>query len=104
MARKTTFPDDVRERLLLWCDRHCCLCKRPCDVLIELHHIVPKAKGGDDTEDNAIPLCFDCHARVGHYDATQPKGTRYRPEELKRRRDQIYDEFTRHLVPPLDYQ
>lgn len=99
-----SFPQSLREKLLLWCDRRCCLCKKRCDVFIEVHHIVPAADGGGDAEDNAIPLCFDCHARVSHYDSSQPKGTKFHADELRKRRDQIYDEETRHLVPTLHYR
>jgi 5-methylcytosine-specific restriction endonuclease McrA len=60
------FPSEIREKLLLWCDRHCCLCKKACDVFIECHHIVPEAQGGGDDEDNAMPVCFDCHAKLSH--------------------------------------
>jgi len=95
------FSPDLRDKLLLWCDRHCCLCKKACDVFIEVHHIDPN--GGDD-EDNAIPLCFECHGRVSHYDPKQPIGTKFKSAELKKRREQIYDEFTRHLVPALSYK
>jgi hypothetical protein len=102
--RTMPFSSTLREKLLLWCDRRCCLCKKGCDVFIEVHHIVAAADGGDDDEDNAIPLCFDCHAKVSHYDSTQPIGTRFKPEELKKRRNQIYDEYTRHLVPVLHYR
>jgi hypothetical protein len=72
--------------------------------LIELHHIVPAGDGGPDTEENAMPLCFDCHARVGHYNTSQPRGLKYKETELKKRRDQIYEEHTRHLVPPIAYE
>lgn len=99
------FPSNLREKLLLWCDRRCCLCKKACDVFIEVHHIVPEGSpDGTDDEDNAIPLCFECHGRVSHYDPKQPIGTRFKPEELKKRRDQVYEEFTRHLVPALSYK
>lgn len=99
-----SFPSEMREKLLLWCDRRCCLCRRVCEVLIELHHIVPKSEGGTDDEDNAIPLCFDCHAKVGHYNDLAPRGTKFKPEELKKRREQVYEEYTRHLVPGLGYR
>ncbi|MCG9557820.1 HNH endonuclease [Vibrio kanaloae] len=33
---------------------------------LEVHHKVPLAKGGDDTVDNAIALCPNCH-REAHY-------------------------------------
>jgi hypothetical protein len=98
--KRRDFPQSVREKLLLWCDRHCCLCKKKCDVFIEIHHI---GSPNDNTADNAIPLCFECHGRVSHYDDSQPKGTKFKAEELKMRRQQIYEEFSRHLVPALDY-
>lgn len=51
--------------------------------------------------DNAIPLCFDCHSEVMRYNDQHPLGTKYKTEELKKRREQVYEEFTRHLVPPI---
>jgi hypothetical protein len=98
------FDEDLRTKALLWCDRHCCLCKKPCDVFIEVHHLVPQAMGGGDDVDNAIPLCFDCHAKVRAYDERHPLGTKYKVAELRARREQVYEEFTRHLVPPVDVQ
>jgi hypothetical protein len=98
------FDADLRTKVLLWCDRHCCLCKKSCGVNIEVHHLVPKSNGGSDDIDNAIPLCFDCHSWVQHYNSDHPKGTKYKLEELKARREQVYEEFTRHLVPPVHYE
>lgn len=40
----------------------CCLCH---GVGIELHHIIPQAEDGPDTEDNAAPLCPSCHETYG---------------------------------------
>ena len=37
--------------------------------------------------ENCIPLCFDCHADMLAYDDNHPKGTKYRPDELRRHRD-----------------
>ena len=54
--------------------------------------------------DNAIPLCFDCHADVGHYNTKHPRGRKYSILELKARRDQIYEQHTRHLVSPVEVQ
>ena len=98
------FGQALRTKILLWCDRHCCLCKRACGINIEVHHIVPEAEGGSNEIDNAIPLCFDCHGTVQHYNPRHPIGTMYRVEELKPRREQVYEEFTRHLVPPVHYE
>lgn len=98
------FEELVRTRALLWCDRHCCLCKKACGVNIEVHHLVPQAQGGSNDIDNAIPLCFDCHSAVASYNEQHPLGTKYKSDELKARRDQVYEEFTRHLVPPVEAQ
>lgn len=95
------FPEKVRTKVLLWCDRHCCWCKKACGVNIEVHHII---QGGGEDVDNAIPLCLDCHGRVQHYNDGHPIGTKYKPEEIRARREQVYEEFTRHLVPPIDFQ
>lgn len=98
------FDEQVRIKAFLWSDRHCCLCKKACGVNIEAHHLAQKSKGGGDDIDNAIPLCFDCHSEVMRYNQQHPRGTKYKVEELKARREQVYEEFTRHLVPPVDSQ
>lgn len=33
-------------------------------INIELHHLVPRSIGGDDVEDNLVPLCPVCHGSV----------------------------------------
>ncbi len=98
------FDEKIRIKTLIWCDRHCCWCKKACGVNIEIHHIIPEEKGGSDDLENAIPLCFDCHSEVERYNVKHPKGTKYKKEELIARREQVYDEYTRHLVPPIEYR
>jgi hypothetical protein len=95
------FDSNDKIKCLLWCDRHCCLCGKACGTNIEVHHIIPKEQGGTGNINNAIPLCFDCHSEVGCYNVKHPTGNKYKPEELKARREQIYEEHTRHLVPPI---
>lgn len=97
------FGDEVRNTVLLWADRHCCLCKKTCGINIVVHHLVPEAQNGGDDIDNAIPLCFECHGIVQHYNDEHPIGTKYKPDELKVRRDQVYEEFTRYLVLQIHY-
>jgi len=94
------FNESDKIRALLWCDRHCCLCRKACGTDIEIAHIDPKGGNGLD---NAIPLCYDCHGEVGKYNKEHPRGNKYRPAELKSRREQIYEEYTRHLVPPIHF-
>ncbi|MFC3651930.1 HNH endonuclease [Dyella humi] len=84
------WPADVKEQALSACGRCCCICHRFCGTNIELHHIEPEADGGASTLENCIPLCFDCHADVGHYNDRHPKGTKYRPGELRQHRDRSF--------------
>jgi hypothetical protein len=97
--RENEFREDDKIKVLLWCDRHCCLCGKPTGVGIEIAHL--------DTQrsdiDNAIPLCFDCHAAIGLYNPDHPLGLKHRIKELKARRNQIYEQYTRHLVPPVRF-
>lgn len=85
------FPPDVAEKALLDCGRHCCICHKFCGFKIELHHIVQKADDGEDTYDNCIPLCFDCHAEVKAYNPKHPKGKKYTDSELQGHRDRWYE-------------
>lgn len=98
--RKSEFSEDIKVKSLLWSYRHCCLCEKPCGTNIEVAHI---EKGKHDLE-NAIPLCYDCHSEIGRYNIEHPRGNKYRPRELKTRRNQIYEKYTRHLVPPIHFE
>ena len=55
---------------------------------METDHIVPAAEGGPDTIDNAIPVCFECHAEVHSYNDKHPRGRKFRPEELRKHKEQ----------------
>ncbi|MEK7270272.1 MAG: HNH endonuclease [Planctomycetota bacterium] len=98
------FDPEIRTKALLWSDRHCCLCKKACGINIEVHHIVPENSNGTNDRGNAIPLCYECHGLVQHYNNNHPLGTKYKPDELIKRREQVYEEYTRHLVPPIYYE
>ena len=101
--RPPEFSEADRIKVLLWCERHCCLCGKSCDTNIIIHHIEQE---GDNLSDisNAIPLCFDCHGKINSYNPKHSVGTSFRTNEIKKRRDQIYEEYTRHLVPPIHFE
>jgi len=101
---KADFSNEDKIKCLLWSNRHCCLCGKACGTDIEIAHIIPRGRQRSWDIDNAIPLCYDCHAEIGRYNRAHPRGNKYRPEELKARRDQIYEEQTRHLVPPIQFE
>ncbi len=97
---KYDFDEDDKVKVLLWCTRHCCLCGKAKGVGIEVAHLDPKSSDID----NAIPLCFDCHAAIGHYNREHPRGRKYSINELKQRRNQVYEQHTRHLIAPVRYK
>ena len=92
------FSEDVKLKCLLWSARHCCVCDKVCGLDIEIAHIDPT---GGEVFENAIPVCYEHHAQIGRYNIEHPRGNKYRIKELKKRREQIYEKYTRHLVPPL---
>ncbi len=100
MQKRKDFKNKDKIERLLWCDRHCCLCEKLCGVHIEFAHI---GDPENNNIDNAIPVCYDCHAQIGMYNLKHPKGNKYRSEELKRRRDQIYEKYTRQYIAPIKY-
>ena len=71
--------------LLARCHRRCCICHRFCGVKIETHHIDPS--GGDEI-DNAIPVCFECHAEIASHNPNHPCGRRFRASELRLHKEQ----------------
>lgn len=85
-----SFPQSVAERALVASGRCCCICHKFCGTKMELHHIKQRAYGGEDTFENCIPLCFDCHADMGKADPKHPKGKHYSESELIQHRDSWY--------------
>jgi HNH endonuclease len=77
------FSKEIKRKALINSARHCCVCHRYKGLKIEVHHIIPISNGGTNNEENAISLCFDCHADAGHYNPKHPRGTKFSPEELK---------------------
>lgn len=87
------FSESIKNKAMVLCGRRCCICHKFCGNNMEIHHIKAKADGGEDTFENAIPLCFDCHAIVRQYDPKHPKGTRFTETELKMHRDAWYQKM-----------
>ena len=85
------FNANTKARMFIKSARICCLCYKPCGTNIEAAHIIAEADGGCNTDDNGIPLCFDCHQEIGGYDVRHPKGNKFTDIELKTRRDKVYE-------------
>ena len=82
-----SFSQKIKEDILVASARYCSVCHRYKGVKVEAHHIIPVDKGGEDTFENAIALCFDCHSDAGHYYAKHPRGTKFSPTELRKHKE-----------------
>lgn len=91
-----TFDRSEVAKLLAHCHRRCCICHRLCGIKIELHHVEHKSDGGSDNIENAIPLCFECHAEVNHYNDKHPRGRKFTNEELLLHKNQWLDICAKH--------
>lgn len=85
------FSKKVKEEILVDTARCCCVCHRYKGVKVEVHHILQEALGGENTYENAITLCFDCHADAGHYNIQHPRGTKFSLSELKKAKEKWLD-------------
>lgn len=85
------FPANIAEKALLDCGRCCSICHKFCGFKIELHHIIQRSEKGEDSYENCIPLCLDCHAEVKAYDPKHPKGRKYTESELIEHRNRWYE-------------
>lgn len=84
------FSVKVKNEIFVKSARHCCVCHKPKGLNIEVHHITPQQQGGRDIIENAIALCFDCHADAGHYFAGHPKGSKLSPAELLQHKEEWF--------------
>lgn len=82
------FPQKDVDELLTACHRRCCICHRFCGTKIETDHMLPRDEGGQSSIDNAIAVCFECYAEIHSYNDRHPRGRKFRPEELRRHKEQ----------------
>lgn len=85
------FSEKVQAEALAACERRCCICHNFCGTKMALHHIVQRADGGDDSFDNCIPLCLNCHEDMVKPDPRHVTGKHYSERELRLHRDNWYE-------------
>lgn len=69
----------------------CKLCNKKTEHL-ELHHIIPKSRGGSNDESNLIELCSECHGLAHDVSFTNERGGLIK-ESVSRKK--IQDEIDR---------
>jgi hypothetical protein len=55
---------------------------------METDHMTPRAEGGDDSIENAIPVCFECQAEIHGYNDNHPRGRKFTAAELRLHKQQ----------------
>jgi hypothetical protein len=56
------FSEEVKLKVKRKSGFYCCICHA---FDVQVHHIQPQSEGGDDTIENAAPLCPSCHDTYG---------------------------------------
>lgn len=92
------FSQKIRQEILVLSARHCSICHKSKGIKLEVHHIKPLQQGGTDEINNAIALCFDCHADAGHYFSGHPKGIKFSPSELMQHKEQWIKLVQEHKI------
>lgn len=91
-------------KLLASCHRRCCICHKFCGVKMETDHIEQKFISQNDSIENAIPVCFECHAEIHLYNDKHPRGRKFSSEELhehKRQWLEICEKNPEMFIQPL---
>ena len=66
----------------------------------------PMSEKGSNNINNAIPLCFECHAEAHLYNDKHPRGRKYNSNELRRHKEQwleICNKSTQVVTEPLEH-
>jgi hypothetical protein len=57
------FSESIKRKVKEHAHYKCCLCRK--HWVAHVHHITPEAEDGPNIEDNAAPLCANCHDLYG---------------------------------------
>ncbi len=57
------FSESIKRKVKERAHYRCCLCRK--NWVADVHHILPESERGPNTEDNAAPLCANCHDLYG---------------------------------------
>ncbi len=59
ILEQMAFSEQIKIEVRQKAGYQCCRCR---SFGVKIHHIVPQKDGGSDTNDNAAPLCPNCHS------------------------------------------
>lgn len=86
MASDEDIPQEIVDRMMVKCGRCCCICRQFKPTKLQVHHIIERAKGGDNNEDNLIVTCLSCHTDIH---TKVPFARRFSVDEQKGHRNEV---------------
>jgi hypothetical protein len=92
-------PQQLVDKMMVKCGRRCCICCRFRPTKLQVHHIIERANGGTNDEDNLIATCMSCHSDVHTH---VPFARRFTQEELKGHRDALVRKVQEGRLPADD--
>jgi len=81
--------EDLRARVLKRDGFHCAVCGSIRNI--QIHHVFPKLRGGEDTFTNLVVLCSQCHSQW-------EENFRYHFRKLERIRDESQSMYWEDVV------
>ena len=115
MAKRKNLAKSVRFEVFKRDSFKCQYCgKSAPDVVLEVDHIIPVSKGGDNDISNLITACFDCNRGKRDKKLTDKQSAKLQKEELDKlnaRREQLemiaewkteYGDFNKKVQKALD--
>lgn len=97
MAKRMKIPDNLEAKLLVESRNTCNICWESKEV--EIHHIIPVELDGDNTEDNLIVVCRNCHS-VAH--TKKQMARNLKPKTLQLYKETWLDLLRRYPSFPTD--
>lgn len=91
MSRPNDFSEKIIEEVKKKAMFRCCRCQ---DISVEVHHILPIKDGGDNSMENAAPLCPSCHSLFGDNPIKR--------KEIKQMRNNWYETVEKMYGPKAD--
>ena len=64
MSDKKSIPEKTKKKIYQEANSFCPFCTENDISVLEIHHIYERAQGGDNTPENLILVCSNCHSKI----------------------------------------
>ncbi len=96
-----SIPKKTEKRIYQEANSCCAICTEDNVEALEMHHMLPKANGGDDSEDNLLLVCSSCHSKIhgGTISVSEVYVAKHNLKEKKKNRQQVENKGQKPEVP-----